>query len=66
MHRYDINRHKSTNVVNIKCFSGWWCLYILGNTWATFEAKFMKKLSNTEAIRFSWEKEFFTKKYVVK
>ena len=24
-------------------------VYVLSNTWATFEARFMKKLSNTEA-----------------
>ena len=37
-----------TNTVNIKCLSMMWCLYILSNTKATFEARFMKKLSNTE------------------
>ena len=25
------------------------CIYILSNTWATFETQFMKELSNTEA-----------------
>ena len=38
-----------TNVVNIKTVSLRWCLYVLGNSRATYEAKFMKKLSNTEA-----------------
>ena len=38
-----------TNILNIKYVSvcGW--LYILSNTYATFEAKFIKKLSSTEA-----------------
>ena len=38
-----------TNVVNIKTVSLRWCLYVLGNSRATYEAKFMKKLSNTKA-----------------
>ena len=37
-----------TNVVSVKNASLWW-LYVLNKTWATFEAQFMKKLSNTEA-----------------
>ena len=37
------------NIVNIKSVSVWWCFYVLRKTWATFEAEFMKKLSNTEA-----------------
>ena len=39
----------STNIVNIKSVSVWWCLYVLSNTSATFEAQFIKKLSNAEA-----------------
>ena len=31
-----------------KCLLLWRCLYVLSNTWATFEAQFLKKLSNTE------------------
>ena len=27
----------------------WWCLYVLSNAYATFQAQFMRKLSNTEA-----------------
>ena len=38
-----------TNIINIKSVSVWWCFYVLSNTSATFEAQFMKKLSNTEA-----------------
>ena len=37
-----------TNIANIKSVSVGWCLYVLSNTKATFEAQFMKKLSNTE------------------
>ena len=55
-HRYGINRPKidlglnmAANIVKIKCVSVWWCLYELTSTWATFEAQFMKKLSNAEA-----------------
>ena len=38
-----------TNVVSVKSASLWGCLYVLSNIWATFEAQFIKKLSNTEA-----------------
>ena len=37
-----------TNIVNTECVSLWLCLYVFSNTDATFEAQFMKKLSNTE------------------
>ena len=61
-HRYDRNRprprhgHKCSKY---KCFIMMILNYI-SNTWATFEAHFMKKLSNTEAkmrkhkIRLAW------------
>ena len=39
----------STNIVNIKSVSVWWCLNVLSNTQATFEAQLMKKLSITDA-----------------
>ena len=45
----DVDLEMDKNVVNIKYVSAWWCLYVLSNTEATFEAQFMKKLSNTEA-----------------
>ena len=50
-HIYDINRPRpmDTNIVNIKSASVWWCLYVLSNTKATFEAQFRKKLSSVEA-----------------
>ena len=38
-----------TNIVNMKNVSVWWCLYVLSNTKATFEAQFTKKFSNTKA-----------------
>ena len=38
----------NTNLANIKCVSVWWCLLELSNTQATFEAQFIKKLSDTE------------------
>ena len=31
----------STSTVNIKSVSEWWCLYVLSNTQAIFEAQFM-------------------------
>ena len=37
-----------TNMANTSV-SVWWCLYVLSNTQATFEAQFIRKLSNTEA-----------------
>ena len=37
------------NIVNTKSISVSWCLYVLSNTYATFDAQFMKKLSNTQA-----------------
>ena len=45
----DVDLEMDKNVVNIKYVSVWWCLYVLSNTEATFEAQFMEKLSNTEA-----------------
>ena len=51
-HKYDINRPSPdmrTNIANIKSVSVWRCLYILRNTWATFEPQFMKQFSNTDA-----------------
>ena len=47
--RYDINRpglDMDTDIVNIKIASVWLYLYVLSNTWATFEAQFTKNLSN--------------------
>ena len=38
-----------TNIRNIKRVSVFLWLHVLGNTQTTFEAQFMKKLSNTEA-----------------
>ena len=48
-----------TNIVNIKRASV--CLYVVSNTEATYEAQFMKKLSNTEA---ELKKELLMKKSV--
>ena len=51
-HRDNINRVRPKHghkLENIKGFSVWWCLYVLSNTHATFEAQFMKKLNNTKA-----------------
>ena len=47
--KIDLDLNVDTNLVNIKSVSVWWCLYVLSNTEATFEAQFMKKLGNTEA-----------------
>ena len=50
-HRYDIiylGLDIDTNIVNIKSVSSR-SLYILSNNYATIEAQFMKKFSNTEA-----------------
>ena len=38
-----------TNILNLKRVSVRWWLYVLSNTFATLEAKSMKKFSNTEA-----------------
>ena len=38
-----------TNTINIRSGSLWCCLCVLSNTYAAFEAYFMKKLDNTEA-----------------
>ena len=38
-----------TNILNVKRVSVRWWLYVLSNTFATLEAKSMKKFSNTEA-----------------
>ena len=46
-HKYDINRPSldmDINILNIKAVS-----VLLSNTYATFKAKFMKTLSNSEA-----------------
>ena len=37
------------NLVNVKSVSVLWCLYVLSNTSATFEALFMDMISKTEA-----------------
>ena len=37
-----------TNIVNIKRVSLWWRFYVLSDTWTTFKAEFMKKLSKTQ------------------
>ena len=36
-------------MLNTKCFSVWWCLYVLSNTQASLEALFIKKISKIEA-----------------
>ena len=52
-HKYGINKlnsiHGQIYSINIKTVSLWWCLHVLSNTKATFEAQFIKKLRNTEA-----------------
>ena len=48
-HIYDVNSPRSRQVVNIRSDSVWSHLHALSNTYATFEAQFMRKLSNTEA-----------------
>ena len=40
------HRHKYTKYKRVAVRS---CLYVISNTEATFEAQFIKKLSNTEA-----------------
>ena len=53
-----------TNTVNIKSASVWWCLYVLSNILATFEAQFMKNLSNTEAelkMSVAYKKNVYTR-----
>ena len=45
----DVGLDMGKNIVNIKLVSVWWCLYVLSNISATFEAQFMKKLRSTEA-----------------
>ena len=37
-----------TDLANIRRLSVTWCLYVLSNTEATFEAQFVNKVSNTE------------------
>ena len=44
--RYDMDTNMDTNLVNVKSVSVWSCLYVLSNTWGTFEAEFMKKLTH--------------------
>ena len=41
MTQIDLDLDMDTNIVNIKSVSIW-CLYVLSNTLATFEAQFMK------------------------
>ena len=50
-HRYGINRPRSSHKYTKckKCLSMMMRIYVLSNTQATYEAQFMKKLSNTEA-----------------
>ena len=48
-HIYNINSPRSRHLVHIRSVSVWWCLYVLRNTWAKFEAQFMRKSRNTEA-----------------
>ena len=51
-HRYDIidlDLDIGTIIVNTKSVLVWWCLLVLSNTSVTFEAQFMRKLSNIEA-----------------
>ena len=55
-HRYKINRPRSRqgkNIVNVKGVSVWWCLYVLSNTWATFQAKICKKVKQ----HWGWKKK---------
>ena len=47
MHRSTRSRH-GHKFSKCKRLSVWWCLYVPSNTLATFEAQFMKNLSNTE------------------
>ena len=51
-HRYIIDTINygtmNTNIQNMKFVSEWWSLRAISNTYATSDAKFMKKLSNTE------------------
>ena len=37
-----------TNILDIKSASVCWCLHLLSNTHAIFEAQFMRKLGNPE------------------
>ena len=51
-HRYDTNRPRPKDrhkILNSKCGTVRWWLCVLGNTSATFEAKFMQNSSNTKA-----------------
>ena len=48
-HIYNINSPRSRHIVNKRSVSVWLCLNVLSSTSATFEAQFMRKLSNTEA-----------------
>ena len=53
-HIYNISRPRpiyqdiDIDLLNTKSVSVWWCLYVLGSTYATFRAQFMKTLSNNE------------------
>ena len=51
-HKHDINRPRSRHGRKYskykKCLT-MMCLYVWSNTWATFEAQFMKNLKKTEA-----------------
>ena len=46
--KIDLDLDMDTNIANIKSFFVSWCLYVLSNNYAKFEAQFMKKLSNTK------------------
>ena len=45
----DLCLYLDRNKLNIKCLSVYWLVYVLENTWATFEVQFMKKRSKTDA-----------------
>ena len=50
LHRYNISKptcRHGQKYSNKKSISIWWCLYVISNAWATFEAQFMKRLSKT-------------------
>ena len=43
-----VGLNMNTNLINTKSGSLWWCVLVLSNTWATFEAQFLNGLKNTE------------------
>ena len=61
-HIHDINSPRSRHIVNIRSVSVWGCLYISSNTYAAFEAQFMRKLSNIE-VEFKKDVAYKKSKY---